>query len=106
MNESLISQRSCHLPNVKNEDLNRIVEEIKSFAEATIPEACTVNVYKDQVTCCGYLPIGVAIEIQGPKKQIIKDFDEKIYGKIIEICEREGIESHEFTPLGILKTGE
>ena len=103
----MISHRACHLVGVNDEDLNRFVEEIKSFlAEEKIPETYTVNVYKDQVTCCGYLPIGVAVEIQGPKNQIIKNFDKKIYAKIIEICEREGIESHECNPLDVLKTGE
>ena len=106
MSKDLISQRSCHLPYLKSEDLDRIVVEIKSFAEAVMPEAYTANVYKDHVTCCGYLPIGVAVEIEGPNKQIIKSLDEKLYAKIIEICEREGIETHECNPLEVLKPEE
>ncbi len=107
MKTSLISHRACHLAGTKNEDINRFVEEIKFFLEeAKIPENYTVDVYKDQVTCCGVFPIGVAIEIEGPKKQAIEDLDLKIYAKIIEICEREGIEHHECEPLEILETGE
>jgi len=98
----LISYRSCHLVGPNDEDLNRFVEEIKSFAEAEIPETYTVNVYKDQVTCCGHMPIGVSVEIEGPKEQPIRNLDEKIYGKIKEICGRERIPYHECSPVEIL----
>ncbi|MFQ6065438.1 MAG: hypothetical protein ACE5L6_08185 [Candidatus Bathyarchaeia archaeon] len=104
---TMISHRECHLVEVKNEDLNRFVEEIKAFLEREkIPQDYTVNVYKDAVACCGYFPIGVFVEIQGPEKQPIEDLDLKIYAKIIEICEREGIEYHECKPLEVLKSGE
>ncbi|MFX0203983.1 MAG: hypothetical protein ACFFCW_48415 [Candidatus Hodarchaeota archaeon] len=95
MSKGLTNLRSCHLTDLESEDLDRIVDEIKSFAEAAMPEAYTANVYKDHVTCSGDLPIGITIEIEGPNEQTIKRLDEKLYAKIIEICEREGIESHE-----------
>lgn len=99
----MISHRACYI-GVKNEDLNKIVKEIKAFlAEAGIPDTYTVNVYKDQVTCCGHFPIGVAVEIQGPKEQPIKNLDEKIVGKIQEICGRERVKYHECTPIEILQ---
>ncbi len=102
---ALISHRECHLIGVKNEDLNRFVEEIKTFLEEEkMPEDYVINVYKDAVACCGYYPIGVAVEIQGPKKQLIEDMDLKMYSKIIEICEREGIEYHECNPLEVART--
>lgn len=92
---SLITHRVCHI-GVDNEKLNRFVDEIKSFlVETGIPETYNINVYKDQVVCCGHFPIGVAFEIKGPKMQSIKDLDEKILGKIKEICEREHIEYYE-----------
>jgi len=101
---TLISHRECHLIGVKNEDLNRFVEEIKTFLEeGKIPEGYVINVYKDAVACCGYLPIGVTVETEGPKKQPIEDLDLKIYSKIIEICEREDIEYHECTPLEVAR---
>jgi len=75
----LISHRACHLAGVTTEDLDRFIEEIKSFLrEAKIPESYTASVYKDQVTCCGHLPIGVAVEIESPGEQPIKNLDEKI----------------------------
>jgi hypothetical protein len=100
---AIISQRECHLINVKNEDLNRFVAEIKTFLESEkIPENYIINVYKDAVACCGYFPLGVSVEIMGPKTQPIEDLDLKIYSKIIEICERERVEYHECTPLETL----
>ncbi len=104
---ALISQRECHLIGVKNEDLNRFVEEIKTFLEKEkIPEDYAINVYKDSVACCGYFPIGVSVEIEGPQEQPIEDLDFMIYSKIIEICEREDIEYHECEPLEIARLSE
>lgn len=102
---TMISHRECHLLEVRNDDLNRFVEKIKTFLEKEeIPENYTINVYKDAVACCGYFPIGVFVEIQGPERQPIEDLDLKIYAKIIEICETEGIDFHECRPLEVLKT--
>lgn len=87
------------------EDLDRFIEEIKSFLrEAKIPESYTANVYKDQVTCCGHLPIGVSVEIEGPEEQPIKNLDEKIYGKIKEICGRKRVLYPECSPIDIIQS--
>lgn len=97
---SFITHRVCHRLGAKDEDLNRIVSEIISFlVEAKIPETYTVNVYKDQVTSWGHIPIGVVVEIEGPKEQPIKNLHEKIYSKIKEICGRERVEYHECSPV-------
>ncbi len=104
---SIISHRACHIIGVRDEDIDRFVKEIKSYLiETKIPETYAVNVYKDQVTCCGHMPIGVAVEIEGPKEQPIKNLDEKILGKIKEICGRERIQYHECSPLEILQNIE
>jgi hypothetical protein len=100
---SLITRRSCHIIGVNDEKLNRFVDEIKRFlVETGIPDTYSINVYKDQVTCCGHFPIGVAFEIEGPKMQPIKDIDEKILRKIKEICEREHVEYHECSNADVL----
>lgn len=101
----LISRRECHLIEAKNEDLNRFVEEIKSFLVeqvGKIPKEYVVDVYKNAVACCGYFPIGVTVEIKAPKSEPIKELDLMIYSKIIDICEREGIEHHECGSLEII----
>lgn len=100
----LISHRECHIVNMKNDDLNRFVAEMKTFLEEEkIPEDYSINIYKDAVACCGYFPIGVFVEIQGPEKQPIEDLDLKMYSKIIELCERDNVEYHECSPLEVTK---
>jgi hypothetical protein len=100
---ALISRRECLLIGLKDKDINWFVDEIRSFLEKEkIPRDCAVNVFKDWAGCCGYLPLGVAIEIEGPNRHAIRDLDLKIYSKIIEICERERIEHHECEPLQVL----
>lgn len=101
---TLISHRECHLIELKNpQDIDEVVEEIKTFLkEEENPEGYTIDVYKDAAACCGYFPIGVAIEIEGAEKQPIENLDVKIYSKIIEICEREGIEHHKCEPLEVV----
>ncbi len=102
----LISHRECHLYGVKDETLNKFVNELRSCLEQEkISKDYVVNVYKDTVTCCGHFAIGVAVEITGPKRQTIRNLDLKIYSKIIEICERENFEHHELQPLEVLKVG-
>ena len=72
--------------------LNWFVNKIISFLEKEkIPKGYAVNIFKDWAGCCGYLPLGVAIEIEGPNSHAIKDLDLKIYSKIIEIYEKEKI---------------
>lgn len=100
---SLITRRSCHIIGLNDEKLNGLVDEIKAFlTETGIPETYSIDVYKDQVTCCGHFPIGVAFEIEGPKMQSIKGIDGKILGKIKEICEREHVEYHECSSADVL----
>ncbi len=101
---ALISRRECHLVEVKNEDLNRFVDEIQAYLkEKQVPSELKINVYKDAVACCGYFPTGVTIEIEGPANNPISEMDSMIYAKIIEICERERIEYHECKPLETLE---
>ncbi len=100
---TVISRRECHLPLVKNEDLNRFVKEIASFLEEEkLPEGYTADVYKDQVVCCGCFLIGLAVEIEGANRQIIRDIDLKVYAKVLEVCERESVEYHEVSPPEVL----
>jgi hypothetical protein len=101
---SIISHRACHLVEVDDVILNRMIKELKSYLEEMkVPNSYKVNVYKDHITCCGHMPLGVAVEIEGPKQQPIKDLDEKILGKIKEICGREHVEYHECSPMEILQ---
>ncbi len=97
---AVISRREIQLMGSRNEDINRFVDEIKTFLEEKkIPNGYTINVYKVRV------PSGAAVEIEGPEDQSIEDLDLMIYSKIIEICERRNIEYHKCEPLEVLKLG-
>ncbi len=101
---SLISHRSCHIVGMNDEALNQFVEEMNSFlVENEVPDSYSVNIYKDQVTCCGHMPIGVAVEIQGPKHQAIRELDEMLLGKVKEICGRNHIDYHKCEPVEIIQ---
>jgi hypothetical protein len=101
---TLISHREHQLLGSKNEEINSLLEEIKAFLEEiTVPEDCKIDVFKDAVGCCGYFPLGIAVEIEGPSKRTIEDLDLRICSKIIEIFEREGIDYHGSSPLELLE---
>jgi hypothetical protein len=104
---SVISHREYTLFGVDNGDLNRIVKEIKTFLDegclhCALMQDYIINIYKDNVVCCGHFPIGIIVEIEGPKKEPIDNWDSKIYSKIIEICIREGIKHDDFQSPEIL----
>jgi len=101
---SIISHRACDIIGVNDDKIERFVMEVKDYlVEAGIPDTYSVNIYKDEITCCGHIPIGIAVEIEGPKIQPIKNLDEKILGKIKEICGREHVDYYECSPVEILQ---
>jgi hypothetical protein len=88
---------------LKYEELDEFFKEVQSsIANKNIPKDYTISVHKDQAVCCGIFPIGVAIEIDGPEDKLTKELDIMTYSKIIEICEKKGIEYHESQPLEVL----
>lgn len=95
-------RREFHL-DLKYEELDEFFKEVKSsIANKNIPKEYIVSVHKDQAVCCGIFPIGVAIEIEGSEDKLIKELDIMTYSKIIEICEKKGIEYHESQPPEVL----
>ncbi len=99
----LIGHREFMLIDQTYEGIGKFVNEIGSYAKKMkIPEDFKVDVYKDQVVCCGIFPLGVIIDISGPGDHVIKDLDKMVYSKVIEICERDCIELHEAKPLEII----
>jgi hypothetical protein len=98
-----IGRREFSLLNSNPDEIDGFVDEVKTFVVGKdIPQDYNVDVYKDQVTCCGIFTFGVAFEYEGPKAGVIKDLDTMLYSKVIEICERQAIEFHESTTLTIL----
>jgi len=98
-----VSRRECLITGLKSEEIELVVDDLKAFlGEERLPEGYIVNVYKDFVSCCGVLPLGIVVEIEGDDERIIEDLDRRLYAKIIEICERRGIDSHKCEPMKIV----
>jgi len=98
-----ISRRECLVAGLKNEEIDFLVQELRAFLkEEKVAEGYSVNIYKDFVGCCGAAPLGVCIEIEGSDEKIIEDLDQRVYAKIIEICERKGIDYHKCYPVTIV----
>lgn len=99
---SRVSRRECLITGLKSEDIDLMVDDLRAFLkEERLPEGYIINVYKDFVACCGVLPLGIVVEIEGPSECIIEDLDRRLYAKIIEICEQRGIEQHKCEPMKI-----
>ncbi len=99
MRMSTIGKREYHFIRVSYQDVEALIREIKSaLSGMNIPEGYSVNVYRDVITCCGSSPNNVIVEISGPEEAKIKDYDQRIVSKIIEVCERRGIEHHMLEP--------
>ncbi|MEM3698186.1 MAG: hypothetical protein QXQ94_11975 [Candidatus Bathyarchaeia archaeon] len=100
---SRVSRRECLITGLKSEEIELVIDDLKAFlSEERLPEGYIVNVYKDFVSCCGVLPLGIVVEIEGDDERIIEDLDRRLYAKIIEICERRGIDSHKCEPMKIV----
>ncbi|MEM2169905.1 MAG: hypothetical protein QW186_08930 [Candidatus Bathyarchaeia archaeon] len=98
-----VSRRECLITGLKSEEIELVVDDLKAFlSEERLPEGYIVNVYKDFVSCCGVLPLEIVVEIEGDDERIIEDLDRRLYAKIIEICERRGIDSHKCEPMKIV----
>jgi hypothetical protein len=103
MISKLIGRREFSLLNSEYEEITDIEDEMRKYIDTNqIPLDCKVNVYRDQVTCCGIFTMGIAFEYECPDENILKELDLMIYSKILEICERQNIVHHEPSSLNIL----
>jgi hypothetical protein len=77
--------------------LERLIDMVKSYlGELRLPRGYSVDVYP------GMIPLSsIVVEITGSREDEIKALHLRITSKILEICERNGIESHGFEPLKI-----
>jgi len=100
---SKVSCRECYFIKIKGPQLDEVIEKVKkSVKELGIPPQYDVNIYKNVYACCGVSGTGLIIEITGPEEKKIRALDLKAVSKIMEICEKEGVELHTFEPLGIM----
>lgn len=64
----------------------------KTVKEMKLPPDYDVRIYKNVYTCCGVGGLGLIVEVLGPEKQKIKEIDTRTVAKIMEFCEKEGLE--------------
>jgi hypothetical protein len=85
------------------DEIDEFFKEAKSsIMEANIARNYTVDIYKDRDMLCGMFSVVMAVEINGPNEQTIKDLDKMTYSKIMQLCERNNFEYHESKFLGIV----
>ena len=101
---SKISCRECYfLIKVSTRYIDSLIERVKSAVmETGVPPGYDISVYKNIYACCGVTGVGVIIEVTGPEEEKIRAIDLKAVSKILEICEKEGLEYHTLEPLEIV----
>jgi len=89
----IIGRREFNTFDLTYIELDDLFKEVESFVPKNEDlEDCKIDVYKDQIVCCGIFPLGIIIEIECHKEKNVTDLDLIIVSKIIEICERDKID--------------
>ena len=91
---SKLGRREYYLFNISNKNLESLIDEIKSTL--TPPRKYSVDVHP------GKYGLNVTVEISGPDEGKIKKIDLEISAKVLEICEKRGIEVHVMESLEII----
>jgi len=100
---SKISCRECYFVKISSKNIDSLIERVQSAVkEMGIPPEYDIRVYKNVYACCGVSGIGVIIEVLGPEEKKIRAIDLKAMSKILELCEKEGLEYHTFEPLEVM----
>ncbi len=100
---SKISCRECYFVKISSKNIDSLIERVQSAVkEMGIPPEYDIRVYKNVYACCGVSGIGVIIEVLGPEEKKIRAIDLKAVSKILELCEKEGLEYHTFEPLEVM----
>jgi len=99
---SRTSCRECYFIKVSCKNIDSLIERVRSaIMEMGVPSGYEINVYKNVYACCGVGGIGVIIEVTGEEEKI-RAVDLKAVSKVMEICEKEGLEHHTLEPLDII----
>lgn len=87
----------CYFVNVDHKGIERLIILVKEYLDdLKLPREYNVNVYP------GMIPLdSIVLEITGPDEDEIKAIHLRLTSKILELCEKNSIESHGFEPLEI-----
>jgi len=97
-----MSCRECHFIKVSTRNIDSLIEKVKlAIVEMGVPSGYDINLYKNVYACCGVGGVSLIIEVTGPEEKI-RAIDLKAVSKVLEICEKEGLEYHTLEPLEII----
>lgn len=78
---------------VHSRQVDFLIDKVKEVVkEMSLPPEYDVRVYKNVYTCCGTGGLGVIIEVVGPEEEKIRAIDLRAVSKILEFCEKEGLD--------------
>jgi len=87
-----MSCRECRFINVSTRNVDSLIEKVKlAIVEMGDLSAYDINIYKNVFACCGVDGVSLIIEVTGPEEKM-ESIDLKAVSKILEICEKEGLE--------------
>jgi len=77
----------------QSRQIDFLIEKVKeTVREMKMPPEYDIRIYKNVFSCCGVGGLGVIIEVTGPEEEKIKAIDVRAMSKIMELCEKEGLE--------------
>ena len=91
---SKLGRREYFLFKISDKNLESLIDTIKSALDP--PGEYSINIYP------GKYNLNVVTEISGPDEEKIKKIDLEISSKVLEICEKRGIDCHVIEPLKVL----
>jgi hypothetical protein len=93
LNDPKISCREIYFEDAKSQHrLDFLMDKIRAIAkEAEVPSEYELKVYKNVISCCGVGGASIIVEIKGPSKVKLEEIDLKVVSKVVEFCEKEGL---------------
>ena len=91
---SKIGCREVHFISAsKPSQVDFLIDKVKETVQGMkLPPEYDVRVYRNVYTCCGIGGLGLIIEVVGPEEEKIKQIDLRTVSKILEFCEKEGLD--------------
>ena len=93
-NLTKLGRREFFLLMVSDKNIESLIDEVKSAVRP--PPDYGINIYP------GRYSVDVVVEISGPDIEGIRRIDLATSSKVLEICEKRGIECHSMEPLEII----
>jgi hypothetical protein len=77
----------------KPSQIDFLMEKLEETVESMkLPPEYNVKIYRNVYASLGIGGLGLIVEVLGPEEEKIKEIDLKTVSKIMEFCEKEGLE--------------